>query len=247
MTNTNKSYCGSIHFSWICATDMLSLCRVRAVYVPSQWETTLHYNDGPHWLGAYTISSLLIDLLCCQNTCSIIANFPAYQLKKWHNMYTPAMYVYIYIYIYIYKRVDKSVYYTQITNLITRPFDLTELSLWISQIYLRTQKHRCSAFLGYLVNENMSSSFIFVIFLVKCIIKQVYNYIHAGRTSSEIIWCMRPDNERRRYIITSSPIGWAHTQNNPCIFRHVFCEFKYFNVLAISIMVISKSHCGWRG
>ena len=56
-----------------------------------------------------------------------------------------------------------------------------------------------------------------------------------------------PDSERRRYIVTSSPIGWAHTQNNPCIFRHIFCEFKYFIVLAISIMVIAKSHCGWRG
>ena len=30
--------------------------------------------------------------------------------------------------------------------------------------------------------------------------------------------CMRPANERRRYTITSSVIGWAHTQNDPCIF-----------------------------
>ena len=27
---------------------------------------------------------------------------------------------------------------------------------------------------------------------------------------------MRPANERRRYIVTSSTIGWAHTQNDPC-------------------------------
>ena len=27
---------------------------------------------------------------------------------------------------------------------------------------------------------------------------------------------MRPANERRRYIVTSSPIGWVHTQNDPC-------------------------------
>ena len=32
---------------------------------------------------------------------------------------------------------------------------------------------------------------------------------------SGIILCMRPANERRRYIVTSSPIGWAHTQNDP--------------------------------
>ena len=28
---------------------------------------------------------------------------------------------------------------------------------------------------------------------------------------------MNPANERRRYNVTSSPIGWAHTQNEPCI------------------------------
>ena len=33
---------------------------------------------------------------------------------------------------------------------------------------------------------------------------------------AEIIWCMRPANERRRYIVTSSIIGWVHTQNDPC-------------------------------
>ena len=36
--------------------------------------------------------------------------------------------------------------------------------------------------------------------------------------SSGIILCMCPANERRRYIVTSSPIGWAHTQNDPWIF-----------------------------
>ena len=31
-----------------------------------------------------------------------------------------------------------------------------------------------------------------------------------------IILCMRPANERRCYNVTSSPIGWAHTQNGSC-------------------------------
>ena len=31
-----------------------------------------------------------------------------------------------------------------------------------------------------------------------------------------IILCMYTTNERRRYNVTSSLIGWAHTQNNPC-------------------------------
>ena len=31
-----------------------------------------------------------------------------------------------------------------------------------------------------------------------------------------IILCMHPANGRRRYNVTSSLIGWAHTQNDPC-------------------------------
>ena len=36
------------------------------------------------------------------------------------------------------------------------------------------------------------------------------------RSPAGIILCMPPANERRRYIVTSPLIGWAHTQNNPC-------------------------------
>ena len=35
--------------------------------------------------------------------------------------------------------------------------------------------------------------------------------------TAEIILCMCPANERWRYIVTSSPIGWAHTQNDPWV------------------------------
>ena len=35
--------------------------------------------------------------------------------------------------------------------------------------------------------------------------------------SPGIILYIRPANERRRYIVTSSHIGWAHTQNDPRI------------------------------
>ena len=31
-----------------------------------------------------------------------------------------------------------------------------------------------------------------------------------------VTMCLRPANERRRYIVTSYLIGWAHTQNDPC-------------------------------
>ena len=33
---------------------------------------------------------------------------------------------------------------------------------------------------------------------------------------------MCPANERRRYSVMSSLIGWAHTQNNPCIFAQKY-------------------------
>ena len=35
-----------------------------------------------------------------------------------------------------------------------------------------------------------------------------------GTRSVGILLCMRPANERRRYIVTSPPIGWAHTRND---------------------------------
>ena len=38
--------------------------------------------------------------------------------------------------------------------------------------------------------------------------------------SAGIILCMHSANERWRYIVTSSPIGWVHTKNVPCISRH---------------------------
>ena len=41
----------------------------------------------------------------------------------------------------------------------------------------------------------------------------------TGQWSQTYVWiisCMRPANEGRRYIVTPSPIRWAHTQNAPC-------------------------------
>ena len=37
---------------------------------------------------------------------------------------------------------------------------------------------------------------------------------HRYSYQAEIILCMRSANERRRYFVTSSLIGWAHTQND---------------------------------
>ena len=42
------------------------------------------------------------------------------------------------------------------------------------------------------------------------------NLLHVDGSNAGIILCMGAANERRRYIITSSLIGCAHTQNDPC-------------------------------
>ena len=39
---------------------------------------------------------------------------------------------------------------------------------------------------------------------------------HCQSTHTGVILCMRPANERRRYNVTSSFIGWAHTISDPC-------------------------------
>ena len=42
---------------------------------------------------------------------------------------------------------------------------------------------------------------------------QIFMWNHGG--TAGIILCMCPGNKRRCYIVTSSLIGWAHTQNDP--------------------------------
>ena len=42
-------------------------------------------------------------------------------------------------------------------------------------------------------------------------VNKTFEFVQNARI---ILW-MRPANERRRYIVTSPLIGWAHSQNNP--------------------------------
>ena len=51
-------------------------------------------------------------------------------------------------------------------------------------------------------------------------------WVAKPRVLAGIILWMRPANERRRYIVTSSLIGWAHTQNDPCawLWRFIFLQ-----------------------
>ena len=45
---------------------------------------------------------------------------------------------------------------------------------------------------------------------------------------------MHPANERRRYIVTTSLIGWAHTQNDPWPILIMFCWLKMINITVAS-------------
>ena len=51
--------------------------------------------------------------------------------------------------------------------------------------------------------------------------KMVTIFFYIMMTSSGIILCMCPANRKRRYIVTSSPIGSRHTQIYPCILYFV--------------------------
>ena len=44
----------------------------------------------------------------------------------------------------------------------------------------------------------------------------------------EVILSTGPANERRRFIVTSSLVGWAHTQNDPwlCYYLYVDCRLR---------------------
>ena len=43
--------------------------------------------------------------------------------------------------------------------------------------------------------------------------------------------CMHPANDRWCYNVTSSLIGWAHTQNDPCYYARVLCPIFWFQLL----------------
>ena len=57
-----------------------------------------------------------------------------------------------------------------------------------------------------------------------------------------IILYMRPANERRRYIVTSSLIGWAHTRNDSCSSH--FVVFSCSLVLIIFIKIHQSCFTG---
>ena len=59
-----------------------------------------------------------------------------------------------------------------------------------------------------------------------------------------IILCMRPGNKRRRYNVTLSLIGWAHTQYDPCVFLGDLLCLHNSCHMALWIVVIIGSNNG---
>ena len=79
---------------------------------------------------------------------------------------------------------------------------------WVNCI-LKLQPHLAGA------NEVMENSIKYVIdTLLNTGIEYMYNLLLICYTAG-IILCMCSGNERQRYIVTSSLIGWAYTQNGP--------------------------------
>ena len=59
-----------------------------------------------------------------------------------------------------------------------------------------------------------------------------------------IILCMHPANERQRYNVKSSLIGWAHTQNDPCKLRMInsLPVFLYYKITEQGKFMFNNSH-----
>ena len=68
-----------------------------------------------------------------------------------------------------------------------------------------------------------------------------YQFNPDGIHSWIILW-MRPANERRRYNVTSSPIGWAHTQNDPCPSITMPLFSLQYSIDAIHLSQYSRSY-----
>ena len=58
---------------------------------------------------------------------------------------------------------------------------------------------------------------------------------HVGTNLVGIILHMRPAIERRRCIVTSSLIGWAHAQFDPYGFKHIIYFSPYIHHFSIHL------------
>ena len=78
-----------------------------------------------------------------------------------------------------------------------------EYVAWLSDFKLETKKGDISELL--VANAQVRSLYT-----------QMVSTCNTFLLGAWIVLCMRPANERQRYIITSCVIGWVQTQNDPC-------------------------------
>ena len=66
-------------------------------------------------------------------------------------------------------------------------------------------------------------------------------YMYTG-----IILCMRSANGRWRYIVTLSLIGWAHKQNDPCVYVYILlCCIMCFSCMMCGTFYHQKDFFSW--
>ena len=91
----------------------------------------------------------------------------------------------------------------------------------IKSVYDLPACNKASILLTYItyhksdVHESHFAVFVVVMYLSLLPIAFRLTSLVLGQSYAGIILCMCPANERRCYIVTSSPVGWAHTQNDP--------------------------------
>ena len=136
-------------------------------------------------------------------------------------------------------------YIHKISHKPTVIYNTNQLKLWLTkQVYFKFHIFITFHAIG-LNTKHMSPRFICMILLYSVpeiepllprqicpsssIIHRFLYWYHPG-----IILWMCSTSERRRYIVMSSLIGWAHTQNNPCItqykLRWAVCVLCYYHI-----------------
>ena len=68
----------------------------------------------------------------------------------------------------------------------------------------------------------------------------VTNNTSAWRCRDHFVYgAMGPANERRRYIVTSSLIGWVHTQNDRWRCYHIDCLFYVLMAVTLTSLNVT--------
>ena len=107
--------------------------------------------------------------------------------------------IYIYIYIYMWAL------FCRLTLIANR--DIDGLA--------STNRHRLAVKYFLAIQTVRCHSFCFIFHRIALSFAFRKLYFCNERTAAVSVLCMRPASERRRYFVTSSLIGWVHTQMTP--------------------------------